>query len=136
MTDISIIALAVLGFLLCIKIYKKKRQDKPLVCPLKGDCDTVIRSDYSKLLGIGLELYGMAYYGLVAISYAIMLAMPSLHVPMVYVPLLAVSVGAFVFSLYLTGLQAFKIRSWCTWCLTSAALSTAIALVSYLKIGL
>lgn len=133
MTDIIIIALAILGFLLCIKIYRKKHQDKPLVCPLKGDCDSVIRSDYSKLFGIGLELYGMAYYGLIALSYAAMYAWPELHVPMFYTPLLILSIGAFLFSLYLTGLQAFKIKSWCTWCLTSAALSTLIAITSYIK---
>jgi uncharacterized membrane protein len=134
MSEIIIIALGILGFLLCVHIYKKKRSPKPLVCPLKGDCDSVLKSDYSTLFGIGLEIYGLLYYGMGPISDTAMLFYPELHVPLVYLPILGVSIGAFLFSLYLTGVQAFKIKSWCTWCLTSAAISTAIAIVSFIKI--
>jgi uncharacterized membrane protein len=136
MTDITIIVLGILGFFLCVHIYRKKRSPKPLVCPLKGDCDSVIKSDYSTLFGIGLEIYGLAYYGIVTLSYLTMYFYPELHVPMFYMPLLLVSTGAFLFSMYLTGVQAFKIKSWCTWCLTSAGISTLIAIASYIKINL
>ncbi len=134
MSEIIIIVLGILGFLLCVKIYRKKRGPKPLVCPLKGDCDSVIKSDYSKLFGIGLEVYGLAYYGLITLSYLLMYLSPELHAPSFYMPLLMISTGAFLFSMYLTGVQAFKIKSWCTWCLTSAGISTLIAIVSYIKI--
>lgn len=134
MSEIIIITLGVLGFLLCVHIYKKKRSPKPLVCPLKGDCDSVLKSDYSTLFGIGLEVYGLLYYGTVTVSYTVMYFYPEFHIPLVYLPILGVSIGAFLFSLYLTGVQAFKIKSWCTWCLTSAAISTAIAIVSFIKI--
>ena len=136
MTDFTIIGLGIFGFLLCIHIYKKKRSPKPLVCPLKGDCDSVIKSDYSKLFGIGLEVYGLLYYGLITASYFITHVRPELHVPAFYMPLLMISTGAFLFSMYLTAVQAFKIKSWCTWCLTSAGISTLIAIVSYIKINM
>jgi uncharacterized membrane protein len=134
MSEIIIIALGILGFLLCVHIYKKKRSTKPLICPLKGDCESVLKSDYSTFFGIGLEVYGLLYYGTVTVSYTVMYFYPVFHVPLVYLPILGVSIGAFLFSLYLTGVQAFKIKSWCTWCLTSAAISTAIAIVSFIKI--
>jgi uncharacterized membrane protein len=72
---------------------------------------------------------------MLTVLYSVMLLYPELHVPLVYLPVLAISVGAFLFSLYLTGVQAFKIKSWCTWCLTSAAISTTIAIVSLIKIA-
>ncbi|MEX2008266.1 MAG: vitamin K epoxide reductase family protein, partial [Candidatus Spechtbacterales bacterium] len=39
---------------------------------------------------------------------------------------LAASAAAFVFSAYLTFLQAVVIRDWCSWCLISATISTII----------
>ena len=136
MSEIIIIALGILGFLLCVHIYRKKRSPKPLICPLKGDCESVLKSDYSTLFGIGLEVYGLLYYGMVTVAYTAMYFYPEFHVPLAYLPILGVSIGAFLFSLYLTGVQAFKIKSWCTWCLTSAAISTTIAIVSFIKINL
>jgi len=44
--------------------------------------------------------------------------------------LFPLTLGAFLFSGYLTFIQAFSLKQWCTWCLGSAGLSTTIFILS------
>lgn len=121
---VIIVFLSFAGFLLATYLRHKKRKKEHFVCPLKAKCDAVIHSRYSKFLGVPVELIGMAYYGLIAIGYGIKLANGELHA-LSYV-LLAATAGAFLFSLYLTFVQVFSLREYCSWCLFSALLCTVI----------
>lgn len=118
------------GISLTAHIYKKKRAKKVLVCPLNSDCNAVLHSDFSTLMGIPLELLGMAYYALITLSYGFLLAFPDLANPNFTFLVIGVSIFAFLFSLYLTFIQAFALRNWCVWCLTSAGLCTLILIAS------
>ena len=100
---------------------------------MKSNCDTVIHSDYSKILGIPVEVLGMIYYALVGSSYSILFALNIWTTPIALV-LLGVSMCALLFSAYLVSLQAFIIRHWCTWCLFSALNSLVIFILSYLHL--
>ncbi len=126
----SILAIALAGAILCVYIFFTKRLNVPLVCPIHGSCDVVIHSEYSKFFGIPLELLGFFYYAAIAGTYAWMGITGS---PTSALPLLYASGIAFLFSLYLTGLQAFVIKHWCTWCLTSAAFCALILSLSLAK---
>lgn len=121
-----IVAAALVGLTITINIYKKKHKKKVLVCPFGADCDSVIKSDFSSFLGIGLEIYGALYYGLIALIYSTLIFFPELKNEMLMFILTGASIGAFLFSLYLTFVQAFLIKTWCSWCLMSAGISTAI----------
>lgn len=123
---IVIIVLALCGFMVAKKIHKSKRSSKPFVCPLKFNCHAVTSSNYSKLFGIPLEYWGMLYYAVTAIAYAVLLIVPELMSQTFTNTMIVVSIIAFVFSFFLTYVQAVKIREWCSWCLVSAFLSTAI----------
>ena len=117
------------GFFLSYVIFKKKKTKEPLICPLKFHCDTVVHSTYSKLFGVPLENLGMLYYGFIFISYMFFLYFPEQAFrPFVLGTTLATGF-AFFFSLYLTGVQAFALRQWCTWCLMSAGLCITIFLL-------
>lgn len=129
-----IVILGLLGVLLCIHIYQKKREPKPMVCPLGADCHTVLKSDFSSFYGIGLEVFGFMYYGLIATVYALTLGITELQHPTVYFILFLMSASAFMFSLYLIFVQAVLIRSWCSWCITSAFLTTLILIFSIIGI--
>ncbi len=118
--------LALFGFSIATYIRHKKASFQPLVCPIGHSCDTVIHSDYSRFLGIPLEYMGMLYYALVAFSYITLVLRPELALPIVFLGLLIVSLIAFLFSIYLTFIQAFALKQWCTWCLISAGLCTLI----------
>lgn len=128
---VAIFALGAFGFWVAWYISKhKKPEQRPLVCPLKFDCDTVVHSDYSKFLGIHVEKLGMIYYGFLAVSYSILIFMPH-SLPNAVVGILSVlSLVAFLFSLYLIGVQTFILRKGCFWCFVSAFICIVIFLLT------
>ena len=120
-----VLLFAVGGFALSAYIFVKKRREQPLVCPLKGNCHAVVSSEYSKFLGVPVERVGMVYYGVVALGYALSLAVPA-QAPVIAYILVPLTTSAALFSLYLTFIQFFSLKQLCTWCLVSAAFSFAI----------
>ncbi len=121
------------GFSIATYISNTKRKKKPLICPLRTSCDFVTTSDYSKFLGIHVEYIGMAYYGLVVVMHALIFFFPALATIQVLWAGLIASTGAFLFSIYLTSIQAFVLRQWCTWCITSAILCALIFFTTWLS---
>jgi uncharacterized membrane protein len=124
--EIIIFFLALWGILLCKKIYNEKKTDGPLVCPLGADCGVIVTGKFSSFLGIGLEVWGGLYYFFILIAYTIFYTFNFSFEPNLSLIVVAISGLGFLMSLALTFIQAFVIKTWCTWCLTSAALSTAI----------
>lgn len=129
---IYIIFLGFIGFLISFYLAHKKRTKEDLVCPFKGKCDFVIHSRHSRFFGVPVEFGGLAYYALIAIFYAFALINPVMISEQVAFFAVVFSGLAAVFSLYLTGLQAFVIKHWCTWCLMSAIVSILIFILSIL----
>lgn len=120
-----ILLLSFVGFAIAFHIFEKKRVKKPLICPFRSNCDTVVTSNYSQIFGIPLERMGMAYYALVAVLHVVAF-LGDIHTPVFRLLLLVISGGAFFFSLYLISIQAFVLKQWCVWCLSSALISTII----------
>lgn len=98
-----------------------------MVCPLGADCQKVVTSEFSTFFGINLEIYGGLYYLITIIGYSFLLFFLPNNPPDIIVFLLTgFVITAFLFSLYLTIVQAFYLKSWCTWCLFSAFSSFVI----------
>ena len=117
------------GVILSIYIRHKKQTSEKMVCPLGSDCNTVIESEFSHFLGAPVELLGMGYYVIIALLYA-SIAVAGSAAPIHLVGLaFFLSLLAFLFSLYLTFIQVFTLRKLCTWCLTSAGLTTLIFII-------
>lgn len=101
----------------------------PLICGI-GECGTVQASKWARIgplpvsaLGVGgyLAMLGVALWGL----------QPSgQRAPAVSWLLLGMSSVALAYSAWLTWLEAFVIRAWCLWCVTSAILVTFIFLAA------
>lgn len=128
--QIAIVVCALAGFGVAAKIYADKQKPKPMVCPMGGTCDRVVRSKYSQFFGVDISVGGMLYYSLIAVVYtAIMFSQGALPAELSFA-VVGLSVGALMFSLYLVGIQAFVLRNWCTWCVISAILSFVIAVLS------
>lgn len=128
---ILIIIAAFGGILLTMYLRHKKQTHETMVCPLHADCQAVIQSEYSHFIGVPVELLGMLYYGAIAVSYALITALPFIATPTISLLLIAASASAFLFSLYLIFIQAFYIKQWCSWCLISAGLSTLIFALAF-----
>jgi uncharacterized membrane protein len=128
------IVLAALGLYVAIQIKKNKslkQSGEKMVCLVGHKCDEVVFSDYSKFFGINLELMGQLYYGLIALFYLAYLLLPQFLPELAVFIVLGMTFGGFLFSIYLTYVQVFKLKSFCAWCLSSAGLSTLIFFVSY-----
>lgn len=125
-----IILVACFGFGIAWYIRMKKNIPHGMTCPLNSDCDAVVHSQFSVFFGIPVEILGMLYYAIIVFAYSAIITFPSLSNELVVFLLLTLSLVAFMFSVYLTFIQAFAIKEWCTWCLTSASLCTIIFLSS------
>jgi protein-disulfide isomerase/rhodanese-related sulfurtransferase len=102
----------------------------PLVC-IGGGCDVVRASRYASLWGRALPDYGVLMYG---VLFLLALSDPWLAATDVrraaHWTVAVTAGGGFLFSLYLTGLEAFVIHAWCAWCVGSAVIVTLIFVLS------
>ncbi len=124
--DLVLVLVGCAGFLLAFYIYHCKHRKKPLICPMRGSCDFVTTSDYSKFLGIPVEVLGLLYYAFIVILHGLVIAEPGLFTVSMARISLVISTLAFCFSIYLLFVQAFLLKQWCTWCLCSAFLCASI----------
>lgn len=125
---VAIIVCGLAGFFVARHIQNTKRRAEKLTCPIGFECDAVVKSKYAKFLGVPVENVGLLYYACIAVGYALFLVVPALAqlFPLFSLAALAASAAAFLFSLYLTGVQLFALRQWCSWCLVSATLCVVI----------
>jgi uncharacterized membrane protein len=101
-----------------------------LACGADGGCAVVQSSRWAVFLGVPVPAWGVGGYALL-LGAALAGVQPGLADDRrVAGVLLALSSAAFLFSAYLTALEAFVIHAWCRWCLASAGVATAIFLLS------
>ena len=98
-----------------------------LTCPLTGGCDIVTTSSYSHIAGVPIALLGMLYY--LSVSVLALLIVRTKDTKS-FRFIFYLSSLAFLFSLYLTYVQFFVLRTLCQYCLTSVIISTLIFFVS------
>ena len=92
-------------------------------CTLTHACDTVLRSEYSAILGIPVVLMGALYYLSVFLGSYFFLDYRS----RTYFKITALStVAGFLFSAWLMYVQGFILEAFCQYCLISAGTSTLL----------
>lgn len=131
---INLIALLGLtGFLISAYIYNKKKAKKKLICPRRSNCETVIHSDYSKVLGIPVEVMGMIYYAFIGSIYSFGFNF-NFWSPTIASIVFGITACSVLFSVYLVSIQTFVLKHWCMWCLCSALTSILIFVSSYIHL--
>jgi uncharacterized membrane protein len=95
-----------------------------------GECDTVQASRWAELFGVPVAFYGV-------VGYAAILAVALVGLQPAWagrrgptVLLAALATGGVLFSGWLTYLEVFVIHAICRWCVASAAIMTAIWVIS------
>ncbi len=96
-------------------------------CPLFGGCDRVLQSKYATIGDVPISLFGAGYY-LVVLTLAVVYLEKRLAKLIFGIAVLS-GVGLLT-SLYLVYLQAFVLRAFCFYCMTSFAITSLIALLS------
>jgi uncharacterized membrane protein len=99
------------------------------VCTLVHGCDTVQNSRYGKIFGVPVSVPGFALYVALAAGAAVWLAGRTPAREWATLGGFAGALGGFAFSMYLTAIEAFVLEAWCIYCIVSAALMTALAVV-------
>jgi uncharacterized membrane protein len=99
-------------------------------CVGSGSCETVNGSRFAVMTGVPVALIGAVAYGLIVASLAARRwGPPAGRRPAGYATYALAAVGT-AFSLYLTAIEAFVLHAYCSWCLLSAALMTAVCVVA------
>jgi protein-disulfide isomerase len=99
---------------------------QPGLCLTGSGCDLVRASDFAYPLGVPLPLIGLVFYlAAIWLTLAAPDARPVARIR-ADVALLGLAGAGAIASLVLTGLEAFVIRAFCSWCLVQAAASIAL----------
>jgi len=122
--------LIVAGALVSVYLAYVETTGATAVCGPVGDCNTVQQSRYATLFGVvPIGILGLVGYGLMLVLWVFGLeGRPSSGTARRL--LLAATVAGTAFSIYLTFLEPFVIGATCLWCLSSAAIVTALAWLS------
>lgn len=91
-----------------------------------GDCAAVQSSRWARIAGIPVSAVGLAGYLALFLLAVLGLQRPLARATWIAVLLFAGALAGVLFTAYLTFLEAFVIRAWCQWCVTSAVLITLI----------
>lgn len=131
LTLLAFLGLADAGYLLWRRYAQAHR---PLVCPFGQSCDLVLNSRYGRLLGFRNEFVGVTYYltllallGLAGQGRALPFAVLGTADPLGLAFYLSMPVA--LASIVLTGIQAFVLKNWCSYCLLTNAINAAILLI-------
>ncbi len=99
------------------------------------NCDVVNKGPYSQVFGIPVALIGVIGYAFLFFAAFMKTREPNDRQLSSF--LLLAALGGLAFSLYLTGIEAFVLETWCMLCLTSQAIilliTAATARVVYLE---
>ena len=98
-----------------------------VLCAAGGGCETVQTSSYSKLAGVPVPVLGLIGYAGILVA----LFVPGDSGRLATAGLALVGFG---FSVYLTYLEVFVIKAICQWCVGSAVLMTAIAVLAVIRV--
>ena len=105
------------------------RNNKDLVCPLDHDCSKVTESEWSHVFYFRNETLGLLFYISMLIAVSVAFFIPSTSSFLFLLIKIATGTG-FLFSLFLIGVQLYKIKDYCFYCLISAILSSFLFLNS------
>lgn len=125
---IGFVAVSILGFLDALYLVIEKFTGGTIKCIGFSGCETVINSPYASILGIPLSLLGAVFY--LAIFILSVRYLESHNDKILHI-LHYLAVAAFLFALYLVGIQVFALNAFCTYCVFSAFTSTLLFIFSF-----
>ena len=115
---VCLVGIAIAGYLTYVHYEGLK-----VLCLASGGCETVQSSRYAKLGGIPVAVLGFAGYVTILLTLAI-------RGEVGRAAGFGVAVIGFLFSMYLTYRELFTIHAICQWCVASAVLMSALAIMT------
>jgi uncharacterized membrane protein len=96
------------------------------ICAINEGCERVQSSRYAKVGGVPVPLIGL-------IGYLAIFASLFVRGEWARLATAGMALGGFAFSVYLTSLELFEIHAICQWCVGSAIVMTAIAVLATIR---
>lgn len=126
---LSLVGIMVSGYLLYTYV-----ANTPIVCANTG-CETVRESPYSYFLGVPLPAFGLIFFISILILSFLRTTLDKIdHSHLASRLIFVASLVGVVISAYLTYLEAFVIRAYCTWCIVSAIVVSGIFILSVIEL--
>jgi uncharacterized membrane protein len=97
------------------------------ICAVGHGCEKVQASRYAKVGGVPVPLLGL-------IGYVAILASLFARGELARLATAVMAIGGFAFSVYLTFLELFRIHAICQWCVGSAIVMTALAVLATIRV--
>ena len=129
MNPFHLFALSIIGFSVSLYLYNSKINNKKIFCLMGRDCDEVVKSTYGQTFGIENTLIGIIYFVLIFIYGILSLNGNVFKGTLIYYFIVSASFASVLFSVYLTGVQAFVLKKWCDYCIVSSVTSLLILVV-------
>lgn len=117
------LALAILGLVIAAYLTYVHYSGVTALCEIAHGCEQVQTSRWAKLAGVPVSLLGLIGY--VAIVAALLLRGEAARIAAT-----AFAVGGSFFSAYLTYREIWTIEAICIWCIASAIIMTALAVLT------
>ena len=116
--------------------------DGALICGQSGGCHDVQGSEYSKVAGIPISLFGLfMYLTLLGLFFTRAQIIHKKYfdsrerlVRNIKIWSLLIATAGTVYSIYLTAIEAFVLEAWCIWCLASAVIISLIFIVEVIEV--
>ena len=91
-----------------------------------GSCESVQNSPWATFIGVPVPAWGFGGYVTIFALALAGLQPRFIDSRLLSRLLLGLSTYAFAFSMYLTGIEAFRLHAWCRWCVASAIVASLI----------
>ncbi len=129
------VALALVGVLISGYLVWSEVTNVATICPQTGgfNCDLVQNSIYSKVGPIPVAVLGLAGYLAILVCLLLETRVP-LPVERGRLIIFGLTLIGFLFSLYLTAMEAFVLHAWCVWCVGSAITMTLLFVLSFVRL--
>ncbi len=126
----AVATLALIGFFVALYLWLWKIGLIGEMACGSGGCETVQLSEHAEFLGLPVALYGVVGYLSMFVVSMIGLQPRWIQSRGPTTLLLGLSGIGVAFTAYLTYLEAAVINAWCRWCIVSAVIMAAIAIVT------
>jgi uncharacterized membrane protein len=124
---LAALALALLGVAIAAYLTYVHYAELEPVCGLGGDCERVQTSEYAEVAGIPVAVLGLGGYLLILASLGVRGEAGLLTGA-------TLALVGFGFSAYLTYREIVTIDAICTWCVASAVVMSALAVVTCVRL--
>jgi len=126
----ALVVLALVGLLVATYLWLYKIGVIGVLQCGTGSCEAVQTSRYAVVFGVPVAFVGVAGYAVLFVVGVVGLQPAFVADRRVMLLLAALATAGFAFTLYLTSIELFVLHAICRWCVVSAALMTAIWMVS------